>query len=119
MSKSERASTSEIKLAILDRALATPGNANSEALILAQLEAAAEIEDSQRILERWKEALREHSDMTGLWIEYVSSRQTTWATFTVPDLIEVFEESLAVLVDSMTSHESDQQRELNSSDTQV
>lgn len=101
LSKSERASTSEIKLAILDRALATPGNADSERLLLAQLEAAAEIEDPQRLLKRWKDTLAQHPDLTGLWIEYVSSRQTTWATFTVPDIVSVYEESLAVLVDAM------------------
>ncbi|GAA5861515.1 hypothetical protein JCM3774_000276 [Rhodotorula dairenensis] len=101
LSKSERASTSEIKLAILDRALATPGNADSEPLLLAQLEAAAEIEAPQRLLKRWKDTLAQHPDLTGLWIEYVSSRQTTWATFTVPDIVSVYEESLAVLVDAM------------------
>ncbi|GAA5980700.1 hypothetical protein JCM10908_001742 [Rhodotorula pacifica] len=110
LSKSERASTSEIKLAILDRALATPGNADAEPLLLAQLEAAAEIEDPQRVLKRWKDTLAQHPDLTGLWIEYVSSRQTTWATFSVPDLIGVYEESLAVLVDAMDRPGIDQNR---------
>ncbi|BGP52880.1 hypothetical protein JCM8202v2_000437 [Rhodotorula sphaerocarpa] len=104
LSKGERASTSEIKLAILDRALAVPGNADAEPLLLAQLEAAAEIEEPQRVLKRWREALEHHPDLTGLWIAYVSSRQTTWATFTVPDLIAVFEESLGVLSASMETY---------------
>lgn len=104
LSKGERASTSEIKLAILDRALAVPGNADAEPLLLAQLEAAAEIEEPQRVLKRWREALEHHPDLTGLWIAYVSSRQTTWATFTVPDLIAVFEESLGVLSASMEAY---------------
>ncbi|KWU46645.1 DUF1740-domain-containing protein [Rhodotorula sp. JG-1b] len=110
LSKSERASTSEIKLAILDRALATPGNADAEPLLLAQLEAAAEIEDPQRLLQRWKDTLGQHPDLTGLWIEYVSSRQTTWATFTVPDVVSVFEESLAVLVSAMEHPDTDRDR---------
>lgn len=111
LSKSERASTSEIKLAILDRALATPGNADAEPLLLAQLEAAAEIEDPQRLLQRWKDTLAQHPDLTGLWIEYVSSRQTTWATFTVPDVVSVYEESLAVLVSAMEHPDTDRDRE--------
>lgn len=111
LSKSERASTSEIKLAILDRALATPGNADAEPLLLAQLEAAAEIEDPQRLLQRWKDTLAQHPDLTGLWIEYVSSRQTTWATFTVPDVVSVYEESLAVLVNAMEHPDTDRDRE--------
>ena len=111
LSRSERASTSEIKLAILDRALATPGNADAEPLLLAQLEAAAEIEDPQRLLQRWKDTLAQHPDLTGLWIEYVSSRQTTWATFTVPDVVSVYEESLAVLVSAMEHPDTGRDRE--------
>lgn len=110
LSKSERASTSEIKLAILDRALATPGNADAEPLLLAQLEAAAEIEDPQRLLQRWKATLAQHPDLTGLWIEYVSSRQTTWATFTVPGVVSVYEESLAVLVSAMEHPDTNRDR---------
>ncbi|BGP21464.1 hypothetical protein JCM10295v2_000339 [Rhodotorula toruloides] len=105
LSKAERASTSEIKLAILERALAHPGNASSERLILAQLRAASDIEDPKRVLQRWKEALMAHPDMTGLWIEYVSWRQTTWSTFNVKDLVDVFEESFGVLADVMSGEE--------------
>uniref|UniRef100_A0A0K3C9N5 BY PROTMAP: gi/647394756/emb/CDR35990.1/ RHTO0S01e11694g1_1 [Rhodosporidium toruloides] n=1 Tax=Rhodotorula toruloides TaxID=5286 RepID=A0A0K3C9N5_RHOTO len=106
LSKAERASTSEIKLAILERALAHPGNANSERLILAQLRAANDIEDPKRVLERWKEALMAHPDLTGLWIEYVSWRQTTWSTFNVKDVVDVFEESFVVLGDAMSGEEA-------------
>ncbi|KPV78517.1 uncharacterized protein RHOBADRAFT_50976 [Rhodotorula graminis WP1] len=101
LSKGERASTSEVKLAILVRALAVPDNAEAELLILAQLRAAAEVEEPQRVLARWKDALREHPRLTGLWIEYVSWRQTTWATFSVKDVVGVFAESFEVLVDAM------------------
>ncbi|BGO94695.1 hypothetical protein NBRC10512_004875 [Rhodotorula toruloides] len=105
LSKAERASTSEIKLAILERALAHPGNAKSEQLILAQLRAASDIEDPKRVLQRWKEALMAHPDLTGLWIEYVSWRQTTWSTFSVTDVVDVFEESFVVLADAMSGEE--------------
>ncbi|GJN91570.1 hypothetical protein Rhopal_004593-T1 [Rhodotorula paludigena] len=112
LSKAERASTSEIKLSILARALAVPANASSERLLLKQLEAAAEVEDPKRVLQRWKDALREHPDLTGLWIEYVSWRQTTWATFAVKDLVAVFEESFEVLVDAMEREERSSAREM-------
>ncbi|GAA5891027.1 hypothetical protein JCM6882_006393, partial [Rhodosporidiobolus microsporus] len=106
LSKAERASTSEIKLSILERALsAAPDNASSELLLLAQLEAAAEVEDPKRVLERWKAALYEHPDLTGLWIEYVSWRQTQWATFEVKEVVRVFEESLDVLRMAMDGEE--------------
>ncbi|GAA5865509.1 hypothetical protein JCM8547_001271 [Rhodosporidiobolus lusitaniae] len=102
LSKAERASTSEIKLSILERALsAAPGNDSSEPLLLAQLEAAAEVESSQAVLQRWKAALREHPELTGLWIEYVGWRQTQWATFEVNEVVEVFAESLEVLTGAM------------------
>ncbi|BGP12676.1 hypothetical protein JCM10213v2_008178 [Rhodosporidiobolus nylandii] len=98
LSKAERASTSEIKLSILERALAAaPENASSEKLLLAQLEAAAEVEDPKKVLERWRGALHDHPELTGLWIEYVSWRQTEWATFEVKQVVGVFEESLEVL----------------------
>ncbi|GAA5908743.1 hypothetical protein JCM8208_006776 [Rhodotorula glutinis] len=101
LSQGERASTSEVKLAILVRALAVPDNADAEPLILAQLRAAAEVEEPQRVLARWKDALRAHPRLTGLWIEYVSWRQTTWATFSINELVGVFQESFEVLVDAM------------------
>ncbi|GAA6047144.1 hypothetical protein JCM3770_006922 [Rhodotorula araucariae] len=101
LSKAERASTSEVKLAILARALAVPENAGAEELLLAQLQAAAEVEDAQHVLARWKDALREHPGLTGLWTEFVGWRQTTWAAFSVKEVVSVFEESFEVLVDAM------------------
>ncbi|GAA6036634.1 hypothetical protein JCM8097_001263 [Rhodosporidiobolus ruineniae] len=105
LSKAERASTSEIKLSILERALAVPGNESSEKLILAQLEAAAEVETPRQVLERWQNALQDHPEMTGLWISYVSHRQTEWATFEVGQVVGVSEESLGVLSLAMDREE--------------
>ncbi|GAA6058551.1 hypothetical protein JCM10212_006990 [Sporobolomyces blumeae] len=101
LSKNERTSTAEIKLAILRRALDTPGNEESEPLLLAYLKAAALVEDPKKILQRWKETLKEHPSLTGLWIEYVSWRQTSWVNFAVNDVVEVFEECLDVLMLAM------------------
>lgn len=97
LSKSERTSTSEIKLSILDRALAVERNKGSEELLLAYLRAAAEVWDPKKVLERWAETLRSHPTLTGLWIEYVSWRQTSWVNFGVREVVEVFEESFRVL----------------------
>jgi hypothetical protein len=106
LSGAERASTSTIKLSILEKALsAAPGNGSNEKLLLAQLEASAEVEDAKAVLKRWKAALKEHPQLTGLWIEYVSWRQTEWATFEVKEVVEVFAESLEVLVEAMEREE--------------
>ncbi|GAA5972334.1 hypothetical protein JCM11641_002413 [Rhodosporidiobolus odoratus] len=106
LSKAERASTSEIKLSILERALsATEENRSSENLLLAQLEAAAEVEESKKVLERWQAALQTFPELTGLWIKYVSWRQTEWVTFDVTEVVTVFEESLAVLMGAMQRQE--------------
>lgn len=96
-SKGERTSTSEIKMSILDRALAVDGNKGSEPLLLAYLRAASDVWDPQKVLHRWGETLRSHPSLTGLWIEYVSWRQTTWTHFGVRDVVEVFEECFKVL----------------------
>jgi len=101
LSQNERTSTAEIKLAILTRALATEGNEGSEQLLLAYLKAAAQVEDPKKVLNRWKDTLKEHPSLTGLWIEYVSWRQTSWVNFSVKDVVEVFEECLDVLMLAM------------------
>lgn len=97
LSKAERTSTSEIKLSILDRALVIDRNKASEDLLLAYLRAASEVWDPKKVLERWGETLRSHPTLTGLWIEYVSWRQTSWANFGVREVVEVFQESFKVL----------------------
>ncbi|GAA5950440.1 hypothetical protein JCM3765_004549 [Sporobolomyces pararoseus] len=101
LSQNERTSTAEIKLAILTRSLAIEGNEGSERLLLAHLKAAAQVEDPKKVLERWKDTLRDHPELTGLWIEYVSWRQTSWVNFSVKDVVEVFEECLDVLMLAM------------------
>lgn len=97
LSKQERTSTSEIKMSILDRALAIEGNRDSEPLLLAYLKAASEVWDPKKVLARWGETLRSYPTLTGLWIEYVSWRQTSWSNFAVREVVEVFEESFKVL----------------------
>lgn len=101
MSVQERTSTSEIKLSILDRALAVPGNEKSEVLLLAYLKAAAEVWDPKRVLLRWTETLRSHPNLTGLWLEFISFRQTNFISFGVREVVEVFEDSFKVLIGAM------------------
>lgn len=97
LSAAERTSTSEIKLSILDRAIGVAGNECSELLLLAYLRAASEVWDPKKVLSRWGETLRSHPKLTGLWIEYVSWRQTSWVNFGVREVVQVFEESFKVL----------------------
>jgi hypothetical protein len=58
LTKSERTSTCEIKLAILDRALAVKENVGSEVLLLAYLSAMAEVESPQVVLAKWTSTVR-------------------------------------------------------------
>lgn len=101
MSKAERASTSDIKLSILDRALTVPQNKASEKLLLAYLKAASEVWDPEKVLEKWDLTLKSHPTLTGLWIEYVSWRQTTWANFEVRKVVDVYVECFSVLGKAM------------------
>ncbi|KAM0793184.1 hypothetical protein ACM66B_000655 [Microbotryomycetes sp. NB124-2] len=100
-SKAERASTSEIKLSILERALAVQGNEASEKLLLAHIKAASDLWDPARVLQRWSSMLRTHPNLTGLWIEYVSWRQTTASGFSVRAIVDVFAECFEVLSAAM------------------
>lgn len=58
LSKSERTSTCEIKLAILERALTVKENVGSEILLLAYLSAMAEVESPQVVLAKWTSTVR-------------------------------------------------------------
>ncbi|KAL8278570.1 hypothetical protein RQP46_009062 [Phenoliferia psychrophenolica] len=94
-SKKERTSTAEIKLSILDRALVA--NPSSELLLLAYLRAVSEVWDPKAVRGKWDEVLRKHPGLTGLWIEYVGWRQTSWVNFDVRDVVECFAECFKVL----------------------
>lgn len=100
LSQMERKSTSEIKLAILERALGIPANKESEPLLLGYLRAAGEVEEPAKVLLRWKEMLRNHPALTGLWVEYISFRQTEWVNFEIRVVVEVYIEGLQVLQDA-------------------
>lgn len=100
MTKPERRSTCEIKLSILDRALAVPENRGSEVLLLAYLQAMAEVDTPQVVLKKWASTLKEHPGLTGLWIEYISFRQTSWANFQIRDVVAVFEECFLVIMNA-------------------
>lgn len=97
LSKAERTSTSDIKLSILDRALAVEENKDSEKLLLAYLRAAAEVWDPKLVLAKWDETLRRHPTLTGLFIEYVSWRQTSWVNFEIRTVMDVFVDCFKVL----------------------
>ncbi|KAK4703296.1 nuclear exosome regulator NRDE2, partial [Phenoliferia sp. Uapishka_3] len=97
LSTTERRTTSEIKLSILTRALSHPENRASEKLLRAFLNTAAQIWEAKDVLEKWDETLKKNPDKTGLWIEYVSWRQTTWANFEVRNVVDVFVDAFGVL----------------------
>lgn len=97
LSTTERSSTSEIKLSILKRALEIKENTASENLLLAYLRTVSDLWSAEKVLQRWRDTLKDYPKLTNLWIEYVSWRQTTWNGFQIREVVEVFEECFAVL----------------------
>jgi NRDE-2, necessary for RNA interference len=96
-SRAEKRGTHEVKLSILERALGVKELQGDERLLLAYLACVTELWESAKVLDKWREVLAKHPGRTGLWTAYVAFRQTDGTTFSVPKMVEVFEECLAVL----------------------
>lgn len=105
LSRSERTSTCEIKLSILDGALGMEGNQRSEKLLLAYLKAMSGVDTPQNVLAKWITTLEKFPELTGLWIEYVSWRQTSWVNFQIRNMAGVFKESIRVITCAAERHE--------------
>ncbi|KAI5817260.1 NRDE-2, necessary for RNA interference-domain-containing protein [Pyronema omphalodes] len=91
----EKRSSAEIKLDILQKALAkNPGN---EKLLLKHMDVAEELWDSQKLLSKWIRLLEENPSMLSLWTKYINFRQTDFLSFTYPECLKCFSECLSVL----------------------
>jgi hypothetical protein len=91
----EKKSSAEIKLDILQKALAkNPGN---ERLLLKHMDVAEELWDSQKLLSKWIRLLEENPSMLPLWTKYINFRQTDFLSFTYPECLKCFGECLRVL----------------------
>lgn len=97
MSQVERASACDVKLSILTRALAAEGNGDSEELLLAYMNSAAQLWDSDKLMKTWKKTLKANPTLTGLWIEFVRWRQTNFDTFDVEECVRVYADCLRLL----------------------
>ncbi|KAI9342758.1 NRDE-2, necessary for RNA interference-domain-containing protein [Zopfochytrium polystomum] len=93
-----RQAIAEKKLAILEKALdAIPGD---EKLLHQYMSVCEEAYDSIRLLTKWDVILREHPDSIALWDRYLEFRQTNYASFTVNQCVEVYEECMETLRDA-------------------
>lgn len=91
----EKRSIAEVKLDILQKGLEkNPGN---ERLLLRHMEVAEEIWDSKKLLEKWKSILKDNPAIVSLWTKYINFRQTDFLSFTYPECLKCFSESLLVL----------------------
>ncbi|SCV68709.1 BQ2448_830 [Microbotryum intermedium] len=98
LSRVERRSTAQVKLAVVERALkADPANVEDERLVLKLLQLAEEVEDTPTITKRWKKVLEEQPTMTSLWVRYVGWRQTDGTSFEVGSVVDTFVECFETL----------------------
>lgn len=95
-----RRSAAEIQLSTLSRALsATPDNARSIRLLLAQLTLAAHsgLWDSTRLETEWTRVLAANPGSPQLWHEYARWRQNDWSGFQVTKMVDVYADGLDAL----------------------
>lgn len=97
LSRAERTSVAEVKMSILERAMAVNDNEGSSELLLAYLKAAEYVWEPAKLLKKWKETLEQFPSNTELWIKYVEWRQCAWDGFKVDACAQVYEECLGVL----------------------
>lgn len=97
-SGTERTSTTEIKLSILDRAFTYSQNKRSIQLILVYLKTIEEIWTSKRVMDKWLKFLEEHSQELDLWIEYINYRQGNSSTFNVRDVVDIYTDCFKILI---------------------
>lgn len=88
--QAQKRSLAEIKISILDRALAQPGNEASYDLNLGLLQYGAEVWDIRETMKRWHSLLRMYPEERRFWLEYISFRQTRATLFTLQDTVDVY-----------------------------
>ena len=92
--QAEKRTLAEIKISILERALAQPGNEASPSLNLALLKYGPEIWEISDAMKRWQSLLRMYPEERRFWLEYITFRQTHATVFTVQDTIEVYSDCM-------------------------
>jgi hypothetical protein len=92
--QAEKRTLAEVKISILERALAQPGNEASPALNLALLKYGIEIWEVSDAMKRWQSLLRTYPEERRFWLEYITFRQTRATVFTVQDTIEVYSDCM-------------------------
>lgn len=89
-SQISRRSLAEIKLSILERALAQAGNEDSTDLHLAVMKFGGDIWDTKELMKKWMELLRSKPEEMQVWLEYLTFRQTNATVFSVQEVVDVY-----------------------------
>ncbi|KAJ6263545.1 hypothetical protein Dda_2109 [Drechslerella dactyloides] len=91
----ERQALEDVKLAVLDRALAR--NDGNPRLLLAYMTIAAGIWEPQKLRAKWEDVLSKHATTIELWEAYLNFRQTDFTSFKYRDCLSVYESCVARL----------------------
>jgi hypothetical protein len=91
----QRASLLEKKITILKKALES--NPDNEVLLLAYLREAQQLWESDKILTLWKRTVEEHARNPTLWKAYILFLQTTFSSFSVSSMREVYAHAIKML----------------------
>ncbi|ORX54932.1 DUF1740-domain-containing protein [Hesseltinella vesiculosa] len=115
-SKTTKASLTEVKLSIFEKAF--KHNPDDERLWLSYLRCGAEVWGSVEVLTHWDKALATCTSTVSLWAEYINLRQTDFASYNFEDCCRVFEDCLVSLhrlsrpLQLMSHREEDDNHEL-------
>lgn len=93
-SQISRRSLAEIKISILERALAQVGNEGATELHLAMMKYGGDIWDTKELMKKWMELLRSKPEEMQVWLEYLTFRQTNATAFSVQEVVDVYADCL-------------------------
>ncbi|EPS41255.1 hypothetical protein H072_4881 [Dactylellina haptotyla CBS 200.50] len=88
----ERQSLEEVKLGILDKALAK--NEGNPRLLLAYMKIADGIWESPKIKAKWEDIISKNSTMIALWQGYINFRQADFVSFKYKECLKVYEDCI-------------------------
>ncbi len=104
LTNAEQRSNAEIKLSIYEKAISNVRDPDGrELLLLGKMREAARVWDSQRLLSEWQHILRDDPAYLNLWKEYLSFRQTTFASFRYEEVLGSYTSCLSLLKHAKTA----------------
>ncbi|KAK6539997.1 hypothetical protein TWF694_008830 [Orbilia ellipsospora] len=91
----ERQSLEEVKLGILEKALAK--NEGNTRILLAYMKIAGGIWDPPKVKAKWEDMLSKNSTIIELWQGYINFRQADFVSFKYKECLQVYEDCIAKL----------------------